>query len=134
MTAGTMLIKGGHLFETGRPLEVADVLVEQGRIVRVGADLQAPAAQVVDARGRIVMPGLVNAHTHSNQALEKGLCDRYPLDAWMLIASYGGANAELTPRELYVSAMAGAIEMVRSGSTAVLDMPRVPLADFEASA
>lgn len=134
MTTATMLIKGGHLFEAGRPLEVADVLVEQGRIVQVGPDLAAPHAQVVDARARIVMPGLVNAHTHSNQALEKGLCDRYPLDAWMLIASYGGQNAELSPRELYVSAMAGAIEMVRSGSTAVLDMPRVPLADFEASA
>ncbi|MDB5820012.1 MAG: hypothetical protein JWQ11_3652, partial [Rhizobacter sp.] len=114
-----LLVKGGHLFDIGRPVEVADLLIEDGYIVQVGPDLSAPHARVFDARGKIVMPGFVNAHTHSNQALEKGLCDRYPLDAWMVIASYGGQNAELTPRELYVSAMIGAIEMIRTGSTAV---------------
>jgi 5-methylthioadenosine/S-adenosylhomocysteine deaminase len=129
-----LLIKGGHLFDIGRPVEVADVLVVGGRIAGVGADLQAPGAKVLDARGHIVMPGLVNAHTHSNQALEKGLCDRFPLDAWMLVASYGGQNAELSPRELYVSAMVGAIEMLRTGSTSVLDMPRVPLPQFDEAA
>jgi 5-methylthioadenosine/S-adenosylhomocysteine deaminase len=126
-----LLVKGGHLFDIGRPVEVADLLIEDGHIVQVGPDLSSPHARVLDARGKIVMPGFVNAHTHSNQALEKGLCDRYPLDAWMVIASYGGQNAELTPRELYVSAMIGAIEMIRSGSTAVLDMPRVAMDRFD---
>ena len=48
-----MLIKGGHLFESGRPLEVADILVEQGRIVQVGADLHADLAG--DDRSAILM-------------------------------------------------------------------------------
>lgn len=131
--ASPLLIRGAHVFDLDRPLAVADILIRGDRIVAVGPEARADDARVIDARGRVVMPGLINAHTHSNQALEKGLCDRYPLDAWMLIASYGGRNAELTPRELYVSAMIGAIEMLRSGSTAVLDMPRVPVSDLDAS-
>jgi 5-methylthioadenosine/S-adenosylhomocysteine deaminase len=126
-----LLVKGGTLFDIGRSVETGDILVRDGRIVAIAPALDAKDASVFDARGKIVMPGLVNAHTHSNQALEKGLCDRYPLDAWMVIASYGGKNAELSPRELHVSAMIGAIEMIRCGSTAVLDMPRIPLGEFE---
>lgn len=132
--SGDLLIKGGHLFDIGRPLASGDILVRDGRIAAVGPALEGGGARVFDAAGKIVMPGFVNAHTHSNQALEKGLCDKYPLDAWMVIASYGGANAELSPRELYVSAQIGALEMIRTGSTAVLDMPRMPLGAFDAAA
>jgi 5-methylthioadenosine/S-adenosylhomocysteine deaminase len=126
-----LLVRGAHLFDLDR-FEAADILIRDGRIAEIGANLRCGDCEVLDARGKIVMPGLINAHTHSNQALEKGLCDRYPLDAWMVLASYGGANAELSPRDLYVSALTGAIEMIRTGSTSVLDMPRIDLARFEA--
>jgi 5-methylthioadenosine/S-adenosylhomocysteine deaminase len=120
------LIRGAHLLDTHLPFETADILIKGAEIAAIGPRLEAPAGtQVIEAAGKIVMPGFINAHTHSNQALEKGLCDRYPLDAWMVIASYGGANAELKPRDLYVSAMVGAIEMIRTGTTAALDMARV---------
>jgi 5-methylthioadenosine/S-adenosylhomocysteine deaminase len=128
-----LLIKGATLFDIGRPVETADILVRAGRIVEIAPSIEARDATAFDAHGKIVMPGFVNAHTHSNQALEKGLCDKYPLDAWMVIASYGGTGAELSPRELYVSAMIGAIEMIRTGSTSVIDMPRIPLGAFDAS-
>lgn len=126
------LIRGGHLLDGHRPLAQEDIRIVAGAIAEVGPGLAPlPGETVIDARDRIVVPGLINAHTHSNQALEKGLCDRYPLDAWMVIASYGGAAAELRPRDLYVSAMVGAIEMIRSGSTAALDMARVDTRWFE---
>jgi cytosine/adenosine deaminase-related metal-dependent hydrolase len=125
-----LLVRGGHLFDAGGQVRQADILIRDGLIVDIAPQLDAGDGEVLDARGKIVMPGLINAHTHSNQAIEKGLCDRYPLDAWMVIASYGGANAELSPRDLYVSAMIGAIEMIRTGSTSVLDMPRVDLPTF----
>jgi 5-methylthioadenosine/S-adenosylhomocysteine deaminase len=131
--SNALLVKGGTLFDVGRLVETGDILVRDGRIVEIAPTIEGRDATLFDARGKIVMPGFVNAHTHSNQALEKGLCDKYPLDAWMVIASYGGQNAELSPRELYVSAMIGAIEMIRTGSTAVLDMPRIPLNAFDAS-
>ncbi len=125
------LVKGGYLLDTERPLERGDLLVEDGRIQQVGGEVQAPEAQVIDARGKIVMPGLVNAHTHSSQAIEKGLCDRLPLDSWMMLASYGGGDRPLSPRELYVSAMVGAVEMLQTGTTSVLDAPFPPPACFD---
>lgn len=126
------LLRGAHLYDGLLPFEAGDVLVRGGVIAEVAPHIEPPpGVEVVDLTGRVVIPGLINAHTHSNQALEKGLCDRFPLDAWMVIASYGGASAELRPRDLYVSAMVGAIEMIRSGSTAALDMARVDPRWFE---
>lgn len=118
------LIKGGHLFDTERPFEIGDLLIEEGAIARGGGRIDAPDATVIDATGRIVMPGLINAHTHSNQSIEKGLVDALPLDAWMVVASYGGAGATLHPDDLYLSTMVGAIEMLETGTTSVLDCPR----------
>jgi 5-methylthioadenosine/S-adenosylhomocysteine deaminase len=118
------LVRGGRLFDLELPFEPSDILIEDGAIVRVGPGLEAANARVVDATGMIVMPGLINAHTHSNQSIEKGLCDALPLDAWMVVASYGGAGATLQPRDLYLSTMVGALEMVTTGTTAVLDCPR----------
>lgn len=118
------LITGGHLFDTERPFEVGDLLIEDGAIARAGGRIDAPGADVIDAGGQVVMPGLINAHTHSNQSIEKGLCDALPLDAWMVVASYGGAGATLEPKDLYLSTMVGALEMLETGTTAVLDCPR----------
>jgi len=118
------LVRGGHLFDLDRPFETGDILIEDGAIVGVDRQLEARAARVIDATGMIVMPGLINAHTHSNQSIEKGLCDALPLDAWMVVASYGGAGASLGPRDLYLSTMVGALEMISTGTTAVLDCPR----------
>jgi 5-methylthioadenosine/S-adenosylhomocysteine deaminase len=122
--ADRVLIRGGRVFDLDLPFELADVLAEDGAIVAVGRDLDARGATVVDAAGMIVMPGLINAHTHSNQSIEKGLCDALPLDEWMVVASYGGAGATLQPKDLYVSTMVGALEMLVTGTTAVLDCPR----------
>jgi 5-methylthioadenosine/S-adenosylhomocysteine deaminase len=129
MTMTDLLIRGAHLFDL-RHCGTGDLRIRDGVIVEIGNALESGTARVIDARGKLAMPGLINAHTHSNQALEKGMCDRYPLDAWMVLASYGGANAELGPRDLYVSALVGAIEMIRTATTSVLDMPRIDLARF----
>lgn len=118
------LIQGGHLFDTERPFEVGDVLIRDGAIVALGGRIDAPSANVIDATDRIVIPGLINAHTHSNQSIEKGLVDALPLDAWMVVASYGGAGATLQPDDLYLSTMVGALEMLETGTTSVLDCPR----------
>ena len=56
-----LLIRGGRPYGEG----VQDVLVRDGRIAAIGADLEAPAdAEVIDAEGCIVLPGLVDLHTH----------------------------------------------------------------------
>jgi imidazolonepropionase-like amidohydrolase len=64
----TVLVRGATIWTQGPQgrLDNADLLMQQGRIVRVGQSLQAPAgAEVIDARGRHVTPGLIDAHLHS---------------------------------------------------------------------
>lgn len=129
--AGATVIRGGHLFDLDRPFEKGDILIEDGGITRVAATIDRPGARLIDAQGTIVMPGLINAHTHSNQSIEKGLCDALPLDAWMVVASYGGAGATLAPNDLHLSTMVGAAEMLTTGTTSVLDCPRSDLRWFD---
>ncbi|TFI34069.1 dihydroorotase, partial [Rothia dentocariosa] len=59
----TYLIKGASLLGE----RVADILIEDGKIARIGQDLEAEDAQVVDASGQIALPGLVDIHTHLRQ-------------------------------------------------------------------
>jgi 5-methylthioadenosine/S-adenosylhomocysteine deaminase len=121
----SLLISDALVFDLEAPFEKADVLIVDGKIDTIGVDLSGRGDRVIDASGLILMPGLINAHTHSNQTIERGLADRLPLDSWMVLASYGGAGARLTPRDNFVSTSLGVIEMVRSGTTSVLDCARV---------
>lgn len=60
-----ILIKGGHVIDPGRKNGPADVLLDQGRIEAVGQELKAPAgATVIQAAGRLVVPGFVDLHVH----------------------------------------------------------------------
>lgn len=61
----TILIKGGQVVDPGRVNGPADVLIENGKVTAVGQKLKAPAdATVVDAAGRVVMPGFIDLHVH----------------------------------------------------------------------
>lgn len=82
----------------------------------------APQAgdRVIDAAGHLLMPGLVNAHFHSSVNAMKGTLDSLPLEVFMLYESPSdGAPAD--PRAAYVRTMLGALEMIRTGTTTVLD-------------
>jgi dihydroorotase len=60
-----ILIAGGHVIDPGRFNGVADVLIDEGRVVEVGPHLNAPAgATKIDATGRLVLPGFVDLHVH----------------------------------------------------------------------
>ena len=62
-----LLIKNGKVLTMGPQgvLEQADVLIgDDGKIIEVAANLEAPGAEILDASGKIVMPGLVDAHSH----------------------------------------------------------------------
>ena len=123
---GSVLIRNGQLLADSGGTETADLLIEDGCITARGPSLAAPAGvESLDVQGSLVVPGLINAHTHSNQTLEKGLCDALPLDAWMIIASYGGAGAFMGPEELRIGTLMGAAEMLSTGTTTVVDCVRV---------
>ena len=100
----------------------ADVLVDKGKILEIGAPgLPAPAdAQVIDASDRLLMPGLVNAHTHSHGNLVRSAGDRWTLELGMHLVAAIRRNQ--TVEDKYLGALIGAVEMVSKGCTACYDL------------
>src|ERR1700676_5409470 len=105
-------------------LEAASVCVEKDRIAAVGTrqDLQRrfPAAEIVDCKGRIVMPGMVNTHTQLFQTLLKGPGDDMVLKKWFTCMT-GPAAVELTVDDARIAATHGCVESIRSGVTTLVD-------------
>ena len=97
-----------------------DVLVAGSRIERVEpAGAITPSMPVLEARGLLALPGLVNAHTHSAENCLRGSGHCMPLEVW-LTRMFGTAGP-YSPDDHYGAALAGAVEMLLSGTTAVLD-------------
>jgi cytosine/adenosine deaminase-related metal-dependent hydrolase len=108
---------------SARRADLADMLVVDGAIREIGRPgLAAPAdATVVDARDRLLIPGLINGHTHSHGALARGMPgDRIPLEILLTLA--GAVNANRSVEDKRLSAQLSAIEMIRRGCTACYDM------------
>jgi 5-methylthioadenosine/S-adenosylhomocysteine deaminase len=122
--ATSTIIRGGRVLDIARRrADPADVLVENGTIREIGPPgLAAPAAaRPFDARDRLLIPGLVNAHTHGHGGLSRGLIpDRAPLE--LLLTVSGAVNGNRTVEDKYLTAQLSAIELVRKGCTACYDL------------
>jgi 5-methylthioadenosine/S-adenosylhomocysteine deaminase len=113
-------IEGGHVLTPEFDVIEADVLVdrEAGEILEVGPDVTAE--ETIDATDSLVMPGLVNAHTHVAMTLLRGYADDNPLDAW-LQEDIWPVEAELTPEDIRVGTELGLVEFIKSGITGFAD-------------
>ena len=105
------------------------VRVRGNRIAALGegeppAEIGADATQVIDAKGRILIPGLVNAHAHSHSSLTRGSAEGMTLEPWLKAVIR--EQSQLTPEQARVSAYATYAEMLLSGTTAVMDMCVIP--------
>jgi guanine deaminase len=91
----------------------ADVLIEGSRIVEVmPPGKPAPQdAEIIDASDRLLMPGLINAHTHSHGGLAKGAGDRWSLE--LLLHAARWFSGSRTAEHMYLSALVSALDMVR---------------------
>jgi len=121
MQSETLLIrKGVVLTGAGSAAGPADILIEAGRVAAIGPDLAAPpATRMIDAQDRLVMPGLVNAHWHSPMQLSPGTSDRMNHKVFMWENQVDTANR--SQEEIYLSAVIGCLQMLKSGTTAVID-------------
>ncbi len=132
-----ILLRGGIvLSEANAGAQIADVAVAEGRILAVGtAEAVAaygPYDRVLDCRGHIVLPGLVNAHTHTFQTLFRGLGDGLPFHRWQREIVYP-LYERLTPQDAALFGLVGCLENIRSGATSVITFQAYPN-DEEASA
>jgi 5-methylthioadenosine/S-adenosylhomocysteine deaminase len=119
-----ILIKDGTIVTLDperRILKDSCVAIEDGRITEIAEDIKGDADFAVDAKGNIVMPGLVNTHTHLAMTLLRGVADDLPLMTW-LEDEIWPLEAQLTPQHIYGGSLLGCLEMITSGTTCFSDM------------
>jgi 5-methylthioadenosine/S-adenosylhomocysteine deaminase len=92
-------------------------------IAAVGAAASAyEAADTIDCGGRVVMPGLVNAHTHASMTLLRGLADDLRLDVWLMGYMMPVEREFVKPDFVRLGTLLACAEMIRSGITCFADM------------
>lgn len=117
------------------------VLTEGNRIAAIGKTssllnhplMLAPASKVIDCRGKIIIPGLINTHAHLGQSILRGLAEDVPLHSWLcdsiwpLEANYEGDDG-------YVASRVTIAEMLKSGTTCFLEALLTPRTGFDNAA
>ncbi|MGM0875410.1 MAG: amidohydrolase family protein [Bacillota bacterium] len=103
-------------------LENCDLLIEGDEIKEIGRNIvEQPNDLVIDCTDKLIMPGLINAHIHSQENLFKGNIDNLPLELWMLYTYPPMNYGPISNRLIYLRTMLGAIGMLKSGVTSVQD-------------
>eukprot|EP00435_Cladocopium_sp_Y103_P018064 s1799_g4.t1 len=128
---GPWLLRGVTILDDLSPTgyrEVDVLLGPGGRIDLICAPRSARrplGAQLIDGSNKLLLPGFVNAHTHSSQMLGRGLVSPLPLDLWILqmLAVTGAAMDKFDSRAqaAYVAALFCGVECLMSGCTALQD-------------
>ncbi|MCU0590867.1 MAG: amidohydrolase [Desulfobacterales bacterium] len=122
-----ILIRNGLVLTMDRDQTVIPggaVAIRDDHIVAVGgrnATGTRSARKIIDAEGGIIMPGLVNTHTHAAMTLFRGMADDVPLMSWLNEYIFP-AEAELDDRKVSWGALLACAEMIMSGTTAFCDM------------
>lgn len=105
----------------GEYLKGHDVLIKDGKVEALLKGISEEGKEIVDCSGKLLIPGIINAHLHSDENFFKGMFDNMPLEIWMLYScpplSYGPFSNEI----IYLRTMLGALEMVKQGVTCVQD-------------
>ncbi len=124
-----LIIRGGTVVtmdDSRRVIENGGVAIKNGRIVAVGTaaemDLNYSARQVIEAQGKVVIPGLINGHTHVPMTLFRGIADDLDLQEWLTKYIFPAEAKNVTEDFVRVGTRLGLAEMIRSGTTTYCDM------------
>jgi len=114
------------LIQTARTLDRSgcDVYIENGSIEHVGSvpdEKRNEADRVIRGENKLLVPGLINGHTHSAMTLFRGWGDDLPLETW-LNERIWPAEARLTQEDVYWGTRLACLEMIKSGTTFFNDM------------
>lgn len=132
-----LLIKNGWILtldSTHSVIENGWVWIEDNIIREVGVDTrkleywEKVASKTIDAKGKIIMPGLVNGHTHLFQTFMRGLADDKPLLRWLHEVIWPFSTA-MEEHDFYLAGLLGCIENIKSGTTSVIDQHYVHTTD-----
>lgn len=118
-----MLIENGHVVTMDGERAIikgGDIAIEGNEIIEVGENLGDSADEKIDAKGKAVLPGLVNAHTHLSMVLFRGVADDLDLQTW-LQEKIWPMEESLQSQHVYEGALLGSLEMIKSGTTCFAD-------------
>ena len=101
--------------------EHMDILVENDTIVRIDQNITDDVDNVIDANENVVMPGLINCHSHVPMSIFRETVDGYGLQDW-LTQKIWPIEDKLTPKDIYDASILSFKEMVETGTTTVNDM------------
>ena len=126
MPSSDLVIRADHVVTCDDAMTVIEngaVAVRNDRIVAVGpaAAVSLDGAELVEAAGRILMPGLINMHCHAGDSLFRGLVENLPLEPWLQTV-WRAERAILDPATCRLGAELGLAELLLSGVTTVMDM------------
>jgi cytosine/adenosine deaminase-related metal-dependent hydrolase len=106
------------LIPTAGSYATVDVQVENDRIVAIAPNL-SPAPTPFSGQDKLLLPGFVNAHTHSSQIWQRGLVPQLPLELWLTYVMDANEAARL--EDFYLGALSTAVDTLLSGGTCVID-------------
>lgn len=124
MTGGILIRRAEAVVtmdDEGRELQGADVLIRGGTVAAVGVNLPAPGAEIVEAKGCVVTPGLVNTHHHLYQTLTRAVPGGQDALLFGWLRRLYPIWARMGPEEMRVSAQAGLAELALTGCTLTSD-------------
>ncbi len=124
-----LIVRGGTVVTMDgarRVIENGGIAIKGGRIVAVddtaAIDRSYAARQIVNATGKVVIPGLINGHTHVPMTLFRGLADDLDLQEWLTKYIFPAEAKNVTEEFVRVGTRLGLAEMIRSGTTTYCDM------------
>lgn len=124
-----LMVRGGTIVTmdgTRRVIEDGAIVMSGGRIKEVGprAAIEAKytAAETLDATGKVIIPGLINGHTHVPMTLFRGLADDLDLQEWLTKYIFPAEAKNVTEEFVRVGTRLGIAEMIRGGTTTYCDM------------
>src|SRR6266550_316654 len=124
-----LIIRGGTVVTmdgTRRVIENGGVAIKGGRIVAVdktaAIDRAYAAREIVNATGKVVIPGLINGHTHVPMTLFRGLADDLDLQEWLTKYIFPAEAKNVTEQFVRAGTRLGLAEMIRGGTTTYCDM------------
>src|SRR5437588_7293886 len=128
-TTVDLIIRGGTVVTmdgSRRVIENGGVAIKNGRVVAVAdapdIDKKYAAREVINATGKVVIPGLINGHTHVPMTLFRGLADDLDLQEWLTKYIFPAEAKNVTEEFVRVGTRLGLAEMIRGGTTTYCDM------------